>query len=409
MLIRALIACALALALAVPAAAQGAVSTPCGPVRPGNEATTRLQINGTHMQDTAGNVIQPYGISVVSGPETVNWARSEESVAAQIDAGHDYWHANAVRIQVAEATLFKKPTRGHSYNVAFAQSVDRLLCRVLAHGDIPVLNDTTIFTGRERGPAQRSLRFWRFMSKRYGNRFPMIFDLFNEPQVTRNPRTGRFLPASQVWEIWHSGGKVGGLEYVGMQDLVDEIRVRQRVNNVIWAEEPYYVAFDRATLNLLPQHLLTGADIAYAFHKPNMRQSSRSFQDLKDVAAQGIPLVNSEWGQYAADDRPWMCQSDAYRTAPPYLQFLRDASIGVLAWSLQPGALVKGTDGVDTVHDGNDWRYTKNPRDLAQPSEMQPSYGCNSQARGQGVGRLVMDYFAEYSQRPPTTLFPRLG
>jgi hypothetical protein len=81
----------------------------------------------------------------------------------------------------------------------------------------------------------------------------------------------------------------------------------------------------------------------------------------------------------------------------------------MLAWSLQPGALVKGQDGVDTVHDGNDWRYTTNARDLAQPTEMKSSYGCNSRARGQGVGRLVMDYFAEYSQRPPTTLFPKLG
>jgi cellulase (glycosyl hydrolase family 5) len=406
---RAALAAAVALALTLPSTAAAATRTPCGPIQAGNEATTRLQIAGTHMQATDGTVVQPYGISVVSGPETVNWRRSEKAVAAQIDAAHDYWHANAVRIQVSEKNLFKHPTRGYSYNVAFAQSADRLICRVLGHGDIPVLNDTTIFTGRERGPGPLSIRFWRFMSQRWGNTFPIIFDLFNEPQVTRNRRTGRWLPPADVWRIWRSGGTVGGIKYVGMQDLVDEIRVRQRVSNVIWAEEPYYVEFDQATLNLLPQHLLDGGDIVYAFHKPNLRQSSRSFTDLQKVAAQGIPLANSEWGQYAATDRPWMCQSDAYRTVPRYLQFLQDASIGLLAWSLQPGALVKGKAGVDTVHDGNDWRYTQNPRALALPNEMRPNYGCTKTARGQGAGRLVMDYFASLSVRPPATLFPKLG
>jgi hypothetical protein len=372
------------------------------------EAST-LKVVGNQMQDSDGNVVTPNGISLVSGPETVNWRRSERSVRAQIIASHDYWHANTVRLQVSEHMLFRNPTRGHSYNVAFAQSVDRLVRLILAQGQIPVVNATTIFTGREPGPSMRTLRFWRFMSQRYGNRFPVIFDLFNEPQVTRNPKTKHFLPESRVWRIWRDGGSAGGPKWLGMQDLVDEIRIRQHVSNVIWAEEPYYVSFDKASLNLLPKHLLTGPDIVYTFHKPNLEWDSRSFRDLRAVAKQKIPLVDSEWGQYAATDRPWMCQSGAFKTAPRYLQFLRDNSIGLLAWSLQPGSLVKGVYGKDTVHDGNDWRYTENPRDLAQPNELKPNYGCTPAARGQGVGRLVMDYFTRYSVAAPAALFPKLG
>jgi Cellulase (glycosyl hydrolase family 5) len=395
------------LGAAVPSAEQASKSTPCGTIR--HAATTQLHIVGKQIRDSSGRVVEPNGISLVSGPETVNWARSERAVAAQIDAAHNYWHANAVRIQISETMLFKDPTRGRGYNVKFAQSVDRLICRIVKHGDIPIINDTTIFTGREPGPGRRSIKFWRFISKRYGNRFPAIFDLFNEPQVTRNPLTKQSLPDTTVWQIWRSGGTVGGIKYVGMQDLVNEIRVKQGVKNVIWAEEPYYVDFDRASLGLLPDHLLKGGDIVYAFHKPNLKESSPSYRDLRAVADQGIPLVDSEWVQYAATDRPWECQEGSYETAPPYLKFLRTASIGMIAWSLQPGALVKGVAGVDTVHDGNDWRYTSNPRDLAEPNEMNADYGCTSSARGQGVGRLVMDYFARNSARPPATLFPKLG
>ena len=383
--------------------------SPCGPISAGKEASSRLRIAGNRMQDSAGHVVTPYGVSVVGGPQTTNWARTEQATVAQIVAAHRYWHANAVRLQLSEGLFFDKPTRGHTYNVPYAKSVDRLVCRILAQGDIAVVNDMTLFTGWKRGPTEKTIRFWRYMSTRYGDRFPVIFDLYNEPQLTRHGGGGNFMPVSRAWRIWRSGGTVGGVKYVGMQDLVDEIRIKQRVRNVIWAEEPYYVKADQARFDLLPSHLLKGSDIVYAFHKPNMDERSRSYTDVRAVARTGLPLIDSEWGQFAAIDRPWMCQADAYRTTPPYLKYLRDQGIGMLSWSLQPGALVKGLTHKDTVHDGNDVRWTTNPRDLAQPTEMKPNYGCTRRALGQGAGRLVMDYFKRYSARPPRALFPKIG
>lgn len=398
--------------IAVVALATGPAKTrasACGPIVAGNEATSHLRVVGTQMQDSAGNQFIPYGISLVGGPQTVNWARTEKAARAQIIAAHRYWHANAMRVQISEGPLFDKPTPGRSYNVAYAESVDRLICKVLANGDIPVLNDMTLFTGWRRGPTPRTIRFWRLMSQRYGNRFPLIFDLYNEPQVTRYGQDGKFFAATKAWRLWRSGGTVSGVRYVGFQDLVDEIRIKQRVHNVIWAEEPYYVKADQARLDLLPKYLLKGADIVYTFHKPNMDPSSRSFTDLRNVVDQKIPLMDSEWGQFAATDRPWMCQADSYRTAPAYLQYLHDHSIGMLSWSLQPGSLVKGITHKDTVHDGNDIRWTDDPRDLAQPTEMKSNYGCTHEALGQGVGRMVMDYFKAYSKRPAAALFPKIS
>ena len=376
--------------------------SPCGPI---TKPVAQLRVVGAQMSDSTGRRFIPYGLSVVGGPQTTTWNRNEKAALAQIVAAHDYWHANTIRLQVSENLVFDKPPPGRTFNVRFVRSLDRLVCAILRRHDVPVINDTTLFTGHSRGPRARTLRFWRFIAQRYGNRFPVIFDLYNEPQVTRDPRTGRFMAPAHAWRVWRDGGRSGRFHYVGMQQLVDAIR-GQGAHNVIWAEEPYYMKADMARFGLLPDYLLRGKNIAYTFHKPNMEPSSRSFTDVREVAAKGIPIIDSEWGQFAATDRPWMCQPNAYTTIPAYLEFLRTSSIGMLSWSLQPGALVKGVPRVDTVNDGNYWAYTTNPRDLSHPSEMQPSYGCTSAARGQGAGRIVLDYFASNSQRPPEALFP---
>jgi hypothetical protein len=387
----------------------GSKPTPCGVIRVGNEATAQLQVVGDQMRDSHGKRFMPYGISVVSGPQTINWAQTQRAAVAQIVASQRYWHANTVRLQVSESLLFDKPSRGRSYNVRFAHAVDRLICRIVQQREIPVLNDTTIFTTHERGPVRRTVRFWRFMSHRYGNKLPIVFDLFNEPKVTMRPHSRDYLDQSLAWRLWRSGGKIGGARYLGMQDLVDEIRIRQGVSNLIWVEEPYYLEADVARLDLLPRYRLQGAGIVYAFHKPDMRQASRSYRGVRAAATNRVPLVDSEWGQFAATDRPWMCQSDAYRTAPAYLRFLRRSGVGMLAWSLQPGSLVKGVAGRDTVNDGMDFRFATSAARLRAPSVMKADYGCTNAARGQGAGRLVMDYFARFSEPPPAALFPTLG
>src|SRR4051794_4858426 len=138
----AFVAGALVLAVTAPAATETSVrKTPCGPVRVDSDVKSQLKVSGNKMVDSKGNVVVPYGISLVSGPETTNWARSEKAVHAQIVASHRYWHANIVRVQVSENELFKNPTPGHSYNVKFAASVNRLVCAVIKQGQIAVIND----------------------------------------------------------------------------------------------------------------------------------------------------------------------------------------------------------------------------------------------------------------------------
>jgi hypothetical protein len=372
-----------------------------------SERNPKLAIVGSQMVDVHGNVVVPHGISLVGGPENNYWASTEKAAAAQIIASHRFWHANAMRIQVSEALLIDRPSPGHHYNVGLAASVNRLVCTVIRQGQIPVINDTTLFTAKSRAPTWRTVRFWRFMSRRYGNRLPVIFDLFDEPRLGRNPITNRFVRAGWVWHLWERGGSLGGRRYLGMQKLVDTIRIRQHVHNVIWVEEPWYLDPDKVPTSELPRHLLRGPDIVYAFHKVALGGRSPSFKALAGIAATGIPLVDSEWSQFAATRRPWECQDRARSGVPGFLSFLGRAGIGLMAWSLQPGALVKGVPGVDTVHDGNDFRFTTNPSALATPNVMRPSYRCNAASRGQGAGALIQRFFAQHAAPAPAALFPR--
>jgi hypothetical protein len=394
----------ISLVACTPAAAAPTVQTACGKART-SDRDPKLRIVGNEMVDAHGNVVVPHGISLVGGPENNYWASTERAAAAQIVASHRFWHANAVRIQVSEALLIGRPSPGHHYNVGLAASVNRLVCRVIRQGQIPVINDTTLFTAKSRGPTWRSVRFWRFMSRRYGNRLPVIFDLFDEPRLGRNPITNRFVRPGWVWHLWERGGRLGGKRYLGMQKLVDTIR--GHAHNVIWAEEPWYLDPDKLPTSELPRHLLRGPDIVYAFHKVALDERSPSFKALAGVAAKGIPLVDSEWSQFAATGRPWECQDRARTGAPRFLEFLERARIGLIAWSLQPGSLVKGQPGVDTVHDGNDFRFTTNPDDLATPNVMRPGYHCNAASRGQGAGALIKDFFARNDAPAPAGLFPR--
>jgi hypothetical protein len=381
------------------------VQTPCGRVSRDHRASAWLRIVGRYMKDPAGRIVEPYGMSLVGGPQTRAWALGEASTDVQILAADEHWHANAARIQVSEDNLLGRPTPGHPYNVPFAMSVHRLICKILSLHEIPIVNDNTMFTGNSLNPTRRTLEFWDLMSEWYGNTFPVIFDLYNEPRLRRRPNSTAWMAPRRIWQLWQWGGRFNGVTYVGMQALVNEIRRHDRVRNVIWAEGPY----ETSRMELLPHHLLTGGNIAYSFHKGDPALTSRWVRQIGTLTNRGIPLVDGEWSQYAALHHPWECYPSAYQTVPAYLAYLRHRSIGLIAWSLQRGSLVSGTAGQYTVHDGNYSAFTTNALDLVTPSFLTPAYACDAPSFGQGAGELILEYFSRYSSKLAQAFFPRLG
>ncbi len=369
----------------------------CGTAAP-HFPKDHLKVVGRRLKDTERHVIVPEGISVVGGPEERDYDAAGPATLAQIEAAHAAWHVNSQRLQASEANLINRPTSGYGYNRKFAEYLNRMICRILGYHEIPIVNDNTWFTGNKPGPTATTAKFWQYMSLNY-RRWPVIFDLFNEPRLKWNGKNGPLMSDSRIWRLWKRGGKVAGVRYVGMQSLVNDIRNRYHAGNVIWVES----AYETSHTAQLPGHLLAGRNLMYSFHKLKLNQSA-GWQAVGALAARGIALVDGEWTAFAALNRPWECYSDAYTAAPAYLAYWKSEGVGIEAWSLQPGSLVHPKPGV-TVHDGNYLGFTTNPAMLEVPNVMRSDFGCNSQSLGQGAGTLVMSYFKHNTVAAPRALF----
>lgn len=372
-------------------------SATCG-VAASRLPTDRLRVVGRRLQDSHGRVIVPEGISVVGGPEQGSYLKTERSTDAQIDAAAAAWHVNSQRLQVSQSNLLSHPTRGYAYNRAFAAYLNRLICRILDYHEVPIVNVNTWFTGNQPDPTAMTVRFWDYMSINY-RRWPVIFDLFNEPRL-KHDQSGRALTGPRIWRLWKWGGRVSGVRYVGMQQLVNDIRTKDRDGNVIWIESAYETSQTAA----LPGHLLTGRNLMYSFHKLHLN-SPAAWYAVGRLAQRGLALADGEWTLFAAAHRPWECYSDGYTAAPAYLNYWKSLGVGIEAWSLQYGALVRSSAPGQVVHDGNYTGFPTDPGPLEIPNTMSSSFGCNLQSLGQGAGTLVMNYFKQNSVAAPRPLF----
>jgi hypothetical protein len=357
-----------------------------------------LKVVGRRLEDGRGHIIVPEGISVVGGPEQYDYAADTASTMAQLVAAHAAWHVNSQRLQVSEANLISHPTSGYGYNQKFADYLNRMICRILSYHEIPIVNDNTWFTGDRPDPTAVTVKFWQYMSLNY-RPWPVIFDLFNEPRLKWDGKGGPLMSDARIWRLWEWGGRVAGVRYVGMQTLVKAIRQRFHAGNVIWVES----AYETSHTAQLPGHLLSGRNLMYSFHKLKLNYPA-GWRAVAALASRGIALVDGEWASYAALNRPWECYSDAYTEAPAYLAFWKQEGVGVEAWSLQPGALVRSAPGV-VVHDGNYTGFTTDPALLKVPNVMSSSFGCDQRSLGQGAGSLVMSYFKRNSKAAPRALF----
>jgi hypothetical protein len=189
----------------------------------------------------------------------------------------------------------------------------------------------------------------------------------------------------EIWQIWKNGGQVGGVAYVGMQNLVDQIRSRG-VANLVWVEGPY-------SAKVLParKYLIKGINIVYSIHHPNLNNPA-SWTRIATLATNHA-VVDGEWAQYQST---WAeCYSDAYTNAPRYLSFLAQHNIGVIAWSLQANSLLSGKPS-DAPTNTNTSDDPQQASALKSPNKILPDYSCKDHF-GQGVGQLIQSYFVQNS------------
>jgi len=369
----------------------------------------QLRVVGNHVLTANGKIYIPEGISVYGGLEDPNYTDNLANDNAQIIAAAKYWHANTIRLQVAESNLFTIHTQGKSYNNEFLQTLIKEVNLAHSLDMAVVINDQTEFTSRIPGPTIETSKFWKIMSQTFKNQPLVIFDLFNEPSygkvINSNKQPTGFtiykifgvagktvkqqhksqISSTKIWNIWKNGGQLNGISYLGMQTLANQIR-GYGVNNILWIEGP-----NQARELPNKSQLVQGSNIVYSIHHPNLNNpaSWNAIGNLSSI----VPVVDGEWAQYAST-RP-ECYLRAYTNTPLFLNYLYQHNVGVIAWSLQANSLLQG-NRLSVPTNTNILNDPINAAALRKPNKLLPSYSCSNRY-GQGVGQLIQSYFEQNS------------
>jgi Cellulase (glycosyl hydrolase family 5) len=341
-----------------------------------------FRVSGTLVLDADSKPFTSYGITVpgLQGPD---WTSYTVLDLEKINAIADDWCANTVRLQLDQDDLLGP---GGTVNQGYLAAIQAEVSLAERDRLVVVLNDETNLSPPpaqylERGPTQDTETFWKILAKLYGNDPQVIFDLFNEPRMYYAG-----MSQAQEWQLWLNGGLFNGVFYgFGMAQLAAYVRTILGVRNLFWIEGPNY---SDSFAGMVQQHaLLHVSGVVYALHHPAGQPGVTAWNDdFGYLVADGIaPVVDGEWTNYEPAPtatpmpQPTSCWANAPRLVPQFLHWLAGNSIGLNAYQLQPGFLIRS--------------YSN----MAGPTTMNAkTWSCQSSQEtepGQGAGSAVMAWF----------------
>jgi Cellulase (glycosyl hydrolase family 5) len=342
-------------------------------------------VHGTKVLAKNGSVFISYGMTV-SGLQEGNWTELITNDLADITATANDWCANTVRIQVNQDLLLGP--KGTSFDPEYMAAIESEVSLAESYNLVVVLNDETNFSPPairhyQAGPTLGTEVFWKDMTKVYGNDPQMIFDLYNEPR-TSVP----YMPDATLWRLWLDGGTFKHVHYAfGMAALAAYVRYTAGAHNLFWIEGPRYsLSFE----GMIRYHaLIHVSGVVYSIHHAQGAHNPAAWNAAFGyLVTDGIaPVVNGEFTNYEPHPNPTdnlipgYCWPNAPTAVPQYLQYLTSLGIGMSAYQLVPGWLIKSTKHLDEPTSINPKTWACQPDRETQP--------------GQSAGTLIMNYFEE--------------
>ena len=379
-------------ALALAAMVTGAATSTDGAAKTAaswscHRAAGPFSVHGTQVLGQDGEVFVSYGITV-SGLQGLNWPQYVKLDLKRIAATSDDWCSNTVRLQLNQDLLLSPG--GTSFDPVYMKAVETEVSTAEHDHLVVVLNDNTEFSALavrngQRAPTRGTKTFWRDMASRYGHDPEVIFDLFNEPR-TYSPG----MSLARKWKLWRSGGRYQGVSYpFGMAGLASYVRNTVGARNLLWVQGPDN---SHSFAGMVRQHaLLKVSGVVYALHHPEGPLDRASwYADFGYLVTTGVaPVVDGEWTNYEPTPTAYpavprsSCWPDAPTMVPEYLQYLSSHGIGLNAYQLQPGYLIRSYTNlaVPNTINRSTWSCQSN-------SELQP---------GQGAGSLLMAWFEQHN------------
>ena len=325
-----------------------------------------FHVHGTLVLGARGKIYVPYGITVPGLANYPGWRKTMAADHQKIAATGKSWCSNTVRLQVSQDNLLG--LKGTGFSPAYLNAIKTEVGWAESEHLVVVLNDQTetaeqkpFSVDYQKGPTPGTETFWKDLIPVFGKDKQVIFDLFNEPRTFSSG-----MSQAQEWSLWHGGGTFEGRRYIGMAKLAADVRAAGD-RNLYWVEGPDFAS---TFAGMQAQHaLLTSPDVVYDFHHPAGPHDQAAWHDdfawlvITNVA----PVVDGEWTNYqpfgsAANSECW---KDAPKQIPVYLRYLADFSIGMTAYQLAKGLLVKSDTNLadPTTINAATWScaHTKNP------------------------------------------------
>jgi len=362
-------------------AAASSAATACG------KAVGPFSVSGTQVLGADGKPFVSYGLTV-PGLQGTNWAGLVTLDLAKIAATANDWCANTVRLQLNQDFLLGPA--GTGFDQAYMAAIKSEVALAEHYKLVVVLNDETNFgppavQNFQRGPTPGTETFWKDLAKVYGNDPQVIFDLFNEP---RTYSAG--MSQAQEWHLWLDGGTFRGVSYpFGMAQLAAYVRNTVGARNLFWIEGPNWSA---SFAGMVQQGALVEvSEVVYALHHPTGQPDAASWDaDFGYLVFGGIaPVVDGEWTNYEPAPTAYptplrsSCWPDAPTTVPEFLQYLAEYGIGLNAYSLQPGYLIRSYSNMALPTTINAKTWTCQSSQEPQP--------------GQGAGSQVLKWFEQHN------------
>lgn len=383
------------------------VSTP-----PPVSSTGTFRVVGNQIIAPNGTQFVPYGVVIECAALQVTSISSlctgddpsENTGIAVVDAAATDWSANVVRFQFAQENLFSGPNG--SVDPAYVNLVDSLVDEA---NSLDMVAIVTLQEEDQSGyvfPTASSTRFWAYMADHFKNNPDVFFDLFNEPKLPPAAVPGGGAAAtttdnSAVWNVWRNGGLglaayyskssplgTSDVQYVGMQDLVNTIR-SEGADNIIIAEG---LDADK-DLSELPSHYLSGPNIAYGV-EPNLHGDTTQAEQYQRFGqyTTTVPIMPEAFLDLYGTDS---CDPGSPEDLPALLNYLTSLHMGLIFWSLNPGAGIIGNNLDDPTS------YPPGATSIASP-ECPDKQGKQPPPNNTiGDGADIMAYFKEHSVKLP--------
>lgn len=293
------------------------------------------RVSGNQVIAPSGRPFVPLGFVVECLAHKFGWQNCQSGGAPDVNGGAaairtaaTFWHANVLRFQVAQETLFS----ASPYNTTYLNELDHEVALTNRLGMVAII---TLQEEEFHGPplpTASALRFWSFMAAHFAHHTMVMFDLYNEPRL--QPSLGE----PWLWNLWQNGGQVTSGKvhetFVGMQQLVDAIRSRG-AENVIIAEGNR----GDKDLSLLPRHLLQGGNIAYGT-EPVLSSRDQTPQEWAanwGVLSAQVPIFMESWESATTAGN---CNTQDPILLPNLLEYLQSKHLGLIAYALDGGNLV---------------------------------------------------------------------